>query len=182
MAICSFSLYRQRKSNQKESSLHAPMQKESQLWELGCGTRFAQTGPRPIFDAVLSRCIPLLHLSLSQHYSVNGYCLLFIGYCFWLSRYCNIIQLMVIVYCLLVIVSDSLAIATLFSYCLLVIGYCLLFLTLPLSQQLSIISDDFCHDWLRLLPPRIIINLLRSNILFFTLHSSLILLLRFSLF
>ena len=46
--------------------LHAPMQKESQLFELGCGTRYAQTGPRPIFDAVLSRCIPYLHLSLSQ--------------------------------------------------------------------------------------------------------------------
>ncbi len=46
--------------------LHAPMQKESQLFELGCGTRFAQTSPRPIYDAVLSRCIPLLHLTSSN--------------------------------------------------------------------------------------------------------------------
>ncbi len=48
--------------------------------------RCAQTGPRPIFDAVLSRCIPLLHLRYRNQRSwlaapVIGYCLLFIGYC-----------------------------------------------------------------------------------------------------
>ena len=63
--------------------LHASMQKESQLFELGCGTRYAQTGPRPIFDAVLSRCIPLLHLRYRNQRSwlaapVIGYCLLVI--------------------------------------------------------------------------------------------------------
>ena len=44
---CSFfSLFRQREEA-RENSLHAPSQKESQLFTLGCGTRCAQTSPRP---------------------------------------------------------------------------------------------------------------------------------------
>ena len=37
-----FSLFRQREEP-RETMLHASMQKESQLFELGCGTRYAQT-------------------------------------------------------------------------------------------------------------------------------------------
>ena len=65
--LCS-SLCFGREKEPRETMLHASMQTKCRFFALGCGTRYAQTGPRPIFDAMLNHLILLLHLSLLQQF------------------------------------------------------------------------------------------------------------------
>ena len=61
-----FSLFRQREGTKRDHVARFG-QNRLQLFVLVCGTRFAQTSPRPAYGAVLSRCICCLPSRYRNH-------------------------------------------------------------------------------------------------------------------